>query len=253
MLQFLSRQQQETKASLSILSGAPALQVRYLKQLPISAPFLLHFVSHSPRAGTFKWFMKLQKTHIFWGGSPLHDIVLLPFVFVAGMLMRASDLLGTTVHHTYSNFYPLSANSLLGIYFSFFRVRPAGLWLLLNLNRGSSTTATPPSLTPIILKHLYYNTHYTIKNLLSFPVKHLRCQRQPQCSLQKWSLPKGMLSVHKSGLCFSKAPARTLLAFSAQENIWHWTAVQKLFPLQVVENVPFSKHIYVILLGPIYM
>lgn len=71
------------------------------------------------------------------------------------MLMRASDLLGTPAHHTNSNIYPSSANSLNGIYFSFFRVRLAGLWLFLNLHRGSSTTATPPSPTPIILKHLF--------------------------------------------------------------------------------------------------
>ena len=34
------------------------------------------------------------------------------------MLMRASDLLGIPVHHTFSIFYPSSAKSLDGIYFS---------------------------------------------------------------------------------------------------------------------------------------
>lgn len=118
-------------------------------------PFLLHLVSQSLRAGTCKGFVKVQKTRIFQGASPFYDIGLLPSVFGAGMSMRAVDFLGTPAHHTHSNLYPSSASSLHRIYFSFFRVRPVNLWLVLNLYRGSSTTATPPSTIPIIQKHSF--------------------------------------------------------------------------------------------------
>lgn len=132
------------------------------------------------------------------------DIVLLPFLFGADLLMRASAVLVLHIMHI-----QILISSMPIIYMAFFiffnsGLGLVGLWLFLNLHRASSTT--PTLLYSYRTKNISSdcNTLYTIKKLLLFPVKYLGCQTQPQCSLWKWSLPEGMLTVHKSGLCFPR-------------------------------------------------
>lgn len=70
--------------------------------------------------------------------------------------MKASELLAISAYCTHSIVHILHLTiPYLEFIFLLFRVRPAALWFLLNLHRGSPTIGTPLSPTPLILKHSF--------------------------------------------------------------------------------------------------
>lgn len=118
----------------------------------------------SHRAGTSKRFVNLQKTQIFCSGSS--SLIVLPLLFGAELLMRASVLLVLHIIHIliFISHLPII---YMEFFFFNFRVGLVGLWLFLNLHRGSSTTPT----------HFYpYNTETFLQTAVpSIPSKSCCC------------------------------------------------------------------------------